>query len=81
VKPTVLAASMDTLETALMSDIVGVWCYHARYNEANKHTSSYSHLNQCDLKLGAHSLESLHAFTDDFDEFEYRVKQVSGTTL
>ena len=72
-----LAASMDTLETALMSDVWSVVL--SRYNE----TSIKLQSSTCDLKLGADLLESLHAFTDDlrnrFDEFEDRAKQLSGT--
>ena len=71
-----LAASMDTLETALISDVWSVVL--SRYNE----TSIKLQSSTCDLKLGADLLESLHAFTGDlrnrFDEFEDRAKQLSG---
>lgn len=73
-----LAASMDTLETAIMSDI---WsAVLSRYNE----TSIKLQSSTCDLKLAIDLLESLHTFTDDlrnrFDEFEARAKQASGRT-
>jgi hypothetical protein len=73
-----LVASMDTLETALMSDIWSVVL--SRYNETSIKLQSSS----CDLKLATDLLESLHTFTDDlrnrFDEFEDRAKQASGST-
>lgn len=73
-----LAASMDTLETAIMSDI---WsAVLSRYDERSIKLQS----STCDLKLAIDLLESLHTFTDDlrnrFDEFEARAKQASGRT-
>jgi hypothetical protein len=73
-----LTASMETLETALMSQI---WsAVLSRYND----TSIKLQSSTCDLKLGTDLLESLHAFTDDlrnrYDEFEDRAKQASGIT-
>jgi len=71
-----LTALMDTLETALMSDVWSVVL--SRYNE----TSIKSQSSTNDLKLSAYLLESLHEFTDDlrnrFDKFEDRGEQLSN---
>jgi len=72
-----LAASMDTLENAFMSDFWNVIL--TRYND----TSIQLQSTTCDLKLAIDLLESLHTFTNDlrtrFDEFEARAVDASGT--
>jgi len=71
-----LATSMDTLETAFLSDF---WNrVLSRYNE----TSIKLQSSTCDLKLAIDLLQSLLAFTDDlrnrFDDIERRAIDISG---